>query len=141
MRPNRFLVERNAPEISHDEEGECAAPTGKLMRKAEIDLHIAGGVAAVGTYHVRAAAGCLISRFAFQTGRKGASIRVGLAVVCSRQRHPRRPDDLQTGNTGVAGRGDKCFVGSINRKLTMAALNAGITLPGQRDREIGRAHV
>jgi hypothetical protein len=46
MRPNRFLVERNAPEISYDEEGECAAPTGKLMRKAEIDLHIAGEVAA-----------------------------------------------------------------------------------------------
>jgi len=30
MRPNRFLVERNAPEIFHDEEGECAAPTGKV---------------------------------------------------------------------------------------------------------------
>jgi hypothetical protein len=54
---NRCFVERSALEISHGEEGECAAPTGKLMRKAEIDPQIAGEVAAVGAYHVRAAAG------------------------------------------------------------------------------------
>jgi len=70
--------DRNAPEISHDEEAECAPPTGKLMHKAEIDLQIAGEVAAVGACHVRAAAGCLISRFAFQTGRKDARLSCSL---------------------------------------------------------------
>jgi quercetin dioxygenase-like cupin family protein len=47
---------------------------------------------------------------------------------------PTTLDDARTGNGYVAGAGVKRFIGSINRKQTMAALNAGITPPGQGDR-------